>query len=53
MPEDGAVMSQNDMLMTLIKLAWRTWYVFGFMPHNKMAWKETDLNFIAWTNGTD
>ena len=53
-PYPGGAWSQPDGLLELIRDARRAWYVFAYMPKNKMRWSEEDSEFIAWvTDGSD
>jgi hypothetical protein len=47
-PYSGGAWEQDEVLMTLVQQAWRSWYVFGYKPKNKMAWDDDDAEYIEW-----
>ncbi len=43
-------MDQDSTLLANIKVAWRSWYVFSYMPRHEIKWTDEDAEFIAWVN---
>ncbi len=52
-PHSGGAMDQDELLLSLVKVAWRAWHVFGYKPANKIKWSDDDSDFIAWVNKED
>jgi hypothetical protein len=53
LPFSGGVWDQDDTLMYLIGIARQAWYVFKYMPANKMKWDEDDSAFMVWVDGKE
>ena len=48
LPFSGGIWDQDEMLLNLIGIAWRTWWIVKFKPMNEMKWDEGDSAFLAW-----
>jgi hypothetical protein len=55
LPFPGGVWNQPEGLMELVNTAWQAWYIFKYMPDNKLKWQSAHADFIAWIDddGTD
>lgn len=53
MPFTGGVWDQDSDLLSVLSTAWQAWYIFGYMPKNKIKWGPDDRDFIAWVGGED
>ena len=50
LPFSGGVWDQPEGLLELMQLARNVWFIFKYMPDNKIEWKSDHRDFIAQVN---
>lgn len=52
-PEPGGAMEQNEFLLTMMRIAWRIWFIIDFMPANGLSPNKDDTELLAWASGKE